>query len=71
MTPIGSFTYYYSAPDLILFTCWNADQSSLGVHSVYPDGLARNIQALEAMGYVNRNARGEYYDYRRREWVAK
>jgi len=65
---IGSFTYHQAAPGLILFTCWNAAHDGCGCHSVTPDKFSANIEALERMGYVNRTARREYLDLRRREW---
>lgn len=65
---IGSFTWYQTSPDLVMFTCWNAAHDSCGCHSVTPDKFRANIEALERMGCVNRTARKEHYDYRHREW---
>ena len=45
-------TYYDSGEGLFLFTCWNRERTSCGVHSVDASGLARNIAALEATGYA-------------------
>ena len=41
--------------DLFMFTCWNADRTSCGCHSVYSNELAGNITALERAGYAVEN----------------
>jgi hypothetical protein len=41
--------------DLFMFTCWNADHTSCGCHSVYSRELRGNIEALERMGYAVEN----------------
>ena len=44
-------TYYSPGQDLWIFTCWNAQRTGCGCHSVYGPDLAANIRALEKMGY--------------------
>lgn len=48
-------TYYHagrtSEGELYMFTCWNADKTSCGCHSVYLGELNQNIEALQKMGY--------------------
>ena len=68
--------YYYNAGrlqgdahDLFMFTCWNADHTGCGCHSVYAPDLKANIAALVEGGSIDRTARGEYWDFARRDWV--
>lgn len=54
-------TYYNAgrlqgdSADLFMFTCWNADKTSCGCHSVYANELQANIAALGRMGYAVEN----------------
>lgn len=54
-------TYYLAGrcfqgdADLYIFTCWNAEHTSCGCHSVYGSELGTNIAALERMGYAVEN----------------
>ena len=68
-TVTGSFTYHLAAPGLVMFTCWNTGHDGCGCHSVTSDKFSANVEALERMGYINRTARREHYDYRRHEWM--
>lgn len=73
----GSFTYYDASDrrsadeGCFIFTCWNADHTSCGTHSVARSGLAANIAALERQGYTDRTARGERWCWHRRDWVTR
>ena len=54
-------TYYNAgrlhgdSADLFMFTCWNADKTSCGCHSVYAHELQANVAALTRMGYAVEN----------------
>lgn len=54
-------TYYLAGncfqgdADLYIFTCWNADKTTCGCHSVYGHELQANIEALARMGYAVEN----------------
>lgn len=67
----SSFTFYAAAPDLIMFQCYGPSHGQIGVHSVSPADVSKNIAALEKMGFINRNARKEYLDYRDWTWKPK
>ena len=52
-----AFTYDYSSPDHVIFTCWNEDHSGCGCHSTSGDlvKIRENIVSLENSGYKNMN----------------